>query len=348
MKYFNFLIICLLITTWSFGQAASATEPFILKGKLTNLAKEEFAFVFFDGTNEYVEETVKVDSSGSFYLKTYAIKQPKRVWVRLKDQFPFEIYAAPGYDLVLTGDVKDLQSFLQERKISGKGAESNHYLLRRDISRYSRLESLDIFTNTEKELVKYLERERNVSDSLYSTVFRAEVDDKWFKQFAKITQMDNQFALSEGLFLLATVDANFTAQQAVAFLEENNVDKEFWDNLFDPENCNSVNYITTFMTTYADFLFKQAQRRDPNYGTGKMVDFCMLDQIAANFKGPAKEIELFRRMKALIIHNRSFERSTKFQKGLPDYIALLKDPKDQEKLRQLVEDKAIELKTAPK
>lgn len=125
------------------------------------------------------------------------------------------------------------------------------------------------------------------------------------------------------------------------------MDKEFWDNLFDPENCNSVNYITTFMTTYADFLFKQAQRRDPNYGNGKMVDFCMLDQIVANFKGPAKEIELFRRMKRMIIYSR-FERFTKLQKGLPDYIALLKDPKDQDKLRQLVADKAIELMAAPK
>lgn len=348
MRYLHLFLVFTLTTSYAMAQSGSPMEPFILKGKLTNFTQGELIFFFRDpakGYKDHTIETVKADSLGNFYLKTNAIKQPVLATLR-KDNISVDIYAAPGYDLTLEGDVKDFEQFMLNKKITGKGAESNQYLLAKDVVDFRNREAVEWYDLKKDDLVDYVKRREQRFDSLYATVFTKKVNDRWFTEFARISKLNKLYLQKYFLLNQATFDTTYTSASALAFLTKNGFDKKFWASIYDPGNLVAENYTTWFMSTYADFLVRQARRKDATYGKGIEEDFLLLDQMAQNFKGAIREIRLFSKMKGMIMYSRSYESFVNLQKELPGYMALLKDKGNQEKLTVLASEKETELMTA--
>lgn len=348
MKLVPYLFLFAFTVSSAIAQTTPALAPFILKGRLTNFKGGELIFFFRDpakGLKDHTIETVKADSLGNFYLKTKAITQPVLATLR-KENVSIDIYAAPGYELTFEGDVSDFQKFMLNKKITGKGAEANQFLLGRDRADFSYMGKKGWYELKKDSLVDYVKQHEQRYDSLYNSVFSKKVADIWFAQFAKISKLNYQFLEKYYLLNLATYDTTFTATSSLAFLAESGVDKKFWDNLYAAGNMVSENYTTWFMGTYAEFLVRQAKRKDRNFGKGKDEDVLLLEQVAANFKGPIREVRLYSKLNGMISYSRSFESFVKLQKDLPNYIALLKDPKDQKKLTELAATKESELMAA--
>ena len=296
------------------------------------------------GYKDHTIETVKADSNGRFYLKTYAITRPTMATLR-KGELSVNIYAAPGYDLTLTGDVKDMREFMLHRKISGIGAASNQYLLAQDVAMYAYRDAVPWYEMKEQELLKFVKKDQNSRDSLYQQVFKKnEVNDKWSKEFAKLTRLDNQFLQAYYLLNLVTYDSTFSYNQSVSFLAAN-TDTKLWAGLYNEENLLSENYISWFMGTYPEYLRRQAIRKNPAYANER-EDIPLVKEMAVYYKGSIREIKMFTKMKNLITYCRSFEELEGYKVKIQKYISLLKSAADQSELTKLLIDKEAELMKA--
>lgn len=347
MKLSLSIVALIMISTVSFAQKASVTEPFIIQGQLTNFSGNELMFFFRDpqkGLKDHTIETVKVDSTGKFYSKTYAITKPTMATLR-KEELSVNVYAAPGYNLTLSGDVKDMLQFMLKKKISGIGAQSNQYLFAQDVAMYAYRDSVSWYEMKERDLLKFIKKDKRLRDSLYSQVFGdKKVHDKWSKDFAKLTRLDNEFLHAYYLLNLVTYDSTYDHVRAASFLAAN-TDKELWVNLYNPENLVSENYISWFMGTYPEYLRKQAIRKNPSYKDDKQ-DIELIREMAAHYKGQIREIKLYTKMKGVITYCRSFEEMEGYKNKMPRYIALLKSSTDQAELTQSLIDKETELMRA--
>ena len=67
------LIFILLSSIILFGQNKFKPEPFIIKGQLTD-CPEKYLSIFFQNKNgQILIDTLNLDSSGKFYLKTFSL-----------------------------------------------------------------------------------------------------------------------------------------------------------------------------------------------------------------------------------------------------------------------------------
>ncbi len=341
------IFIALIAFTTVLAQKMPSKEPFIIQGQLTNFTEKDLMFFFRDpakGFKDHTIETVKVDSAGRFYLKTYGITRPTKATLR-KGQLSVDVYAAPGYNLTLSGDVKDIRQFMLQKKISGKGAQSTQYLFAQDMALYASRDSVPWYEMNEKELLKFVKKDERLRDSLYRQVFeKGQVEDKWLKDFARLTRLDNQFLQTYYLLNLVTYDSTYNYDRAVSFLAAN-TDPKLWANVYNEENLVSENYISWFMGTYPEYIIKQAIRKNPSYQNAK-EDMPIVREMAAYYKGSIREIKLFNKMKNLINYSRSFEELEGYKDKMPKYIALLKSEADQAELKQLLIDKETEVMQA--
>ena len=343
LSLFAVLLTCMI----ALAQKKPGKEPFIIQGQLTNLTEKELIFFFRDpekGLKDHKIETVQADSTGRFYLETYAITRPTMATLR-KGELSVNVYAAPGYSLTLKGDVKDMRQFMQHKQISGIGSETNQYLLAQDIAMYTSRDSVPWYEMKEKELLKFVKKDQRIRDSLYVQFFgRGKVNDKWLKDFAKLTRLDNQFLQTYYLLNLVTYDSTFNYNRSVSFLAAN-TDKRLWADLYNEENLVSENYISWFMGTYPEFLRRQAIRKNPAYVNEK-DDISLVKEMDANYKGAIREIKMFTKMKNLITYCRSFEELEGYKSKMPKYIALLKSGADRSELTKLLIGKETELMRA--
>jgi hypothetical protein len=291
MKSYLPVLLVLLTCATALAQKTSTKEAFIIQGQLTNFKGNDLIFFFRDpakGLKDHFIETVKVDSAGRFYLKTNAITRPTMATLR-KEELSVDVYAAPGYNLTLTGDVKDMKKFMLQKKISGTGAESNQYLLAQDIAMYTLRDDVPWYEMKEKELRKFVKKDERLRDSLYQQVFADKrVTDKWFPDFAKLTRLNNRFLETYYLLNLVTYDSAYSYNNATSFLAAN-TDKAVWDNLYNEENLISENYISWLMGTYPEFLRRQAIRKNPAYMNDK-EDIAIVKEMASQYKGQIREI----------------------------------------------------------
>jgi thiol-disulfide isomerase/thioredoxin len=347
MRLSLFIFVFLVTFITALAQKSPATEPFIIQGQLTNFTKGEMIFFFRDpqkGLKDHTIDTVKVDSTGRFYLKTYAITKPTVATLR-KEELSVNVYAAPGYNLTLTGDVKDMRQFMLQKKITGIGAQSNRYLFAQDVANYAYRDSVSWYEMKEKDLLKFIKKDKRIRDSLYVQAFgNNKLNDKWLAEFAKLTRLDNAFLHTYYLLNLVTYDSTFDYARSVSFLAAN-TDQKLWANLYNEENLVSENYISWFMGTYPEYIRRQEIRKSPSYAQDK-DDIELVREMAANYKGQIREIKMFTKMKGLITYCRSFEELEGYKSRMPKYIALLKSGADQKELTQSLVDKETELMRA--
>jgi thiol-disulfide isomerase/thioredoxin len=239
-------------------------------------------------------------------------------------------------------NVKDTREFMVRRKVFGVGAESNQYLLALDKIMYASRDTLSWNEMNETQLLRYVEKDKHIRDSLYSRVFgKNDIHDKWQKAFAKLTRLDNEFLQAYYVLNHVTYDSTFDYARSASFLAAH-TNPKLWQNLYNAENLISENYITWFMGTYSEYLRRQAARKSRTK-LNENGDIELVKEIATHYKGQIREIKLFTKIKNTITFCRSFEELEEYKNKMPAYIALLKSKTDQEKLTELLSDREIEL-----
>ena len=105
----------------------STTEPLIIHGKLSNSPERKLKIAFYDGHGVVSIDTIFLNPDGTFYLKTYQCTDPQKTGIQQHQTQINDIFVAPGYDLMITGDATSFETLFASVKITGKGATSNRY-----------------------------------------------------------------------------------------------------------------------------------------------------------------------------------------------------------------------------
>lgn len=168
-------------------------EPLIIQGKLSNTTEKILKIFFEDENGKMVIDTIKINDTGEFYLKTYKIKRPQRTSLQQNSLQINRIYVAPGYNLTITGDATDYVTLLKSRKITGIGAETNQYRQKIDSIMVASNDRTKWYELELEELLPYLKKTKAVNDSVLNVVFNKKPkQDKYFHTFKKMIDIDEQ------------------------------------------------------------------------------------------------------------------------------------------------------------
>ncbi|MEO5891137.1 MAG: TlpA disulfide reductase family protein [Ferruginibacter sp.] len=340
MKRFLFITGFTFFFLPCFCEPHLSAKPFIVKGQLTHLSAGQIIFFFRDsrsGYKEYIIDTAHVDSVGNFYLKTFKITEPVRATLR-KEFLSINLYAAPGYDLTIKGDVSDMEFFQQHKKITGAGALPNLFLCKSDSLEWAATakDSVNWGSLPLPKVLIFANQYKHSRDSLHHLIFsQQQPNDKWFTSFDKMTQLDSRFMKMYYLIYGVMQDKVLTYQQSISFVNKN-VEPALLKNLYDNNYLVSEDYRSWLTGTYPNYLRELQERKQPGYKNEKEADVQLIDQIAKNYRNKIREIRLYNKLEQTIQYCPSFEDLSLYKEKLPAYISLLKDNKEKKKLDSLL------------
>lgn len=337
MKYFSIAILLLLNTTEQ-AVAGSAPPPFRIHGQLKNFSSDELILFFKDpGTHyrDYTIDTIQVASDGTFSLQTTKIKTAVFATLR-HNELSLDLYAAPGYDLKVEGDVKDIKQFHLHKSIDGKGAEANQFLFALDSLSFAKTAGTPWYEMQPDSLLLFIREDERDRNRLYQRYFSAKkTSDSWFPQFAKMALWDNKFMKLYYLYNAALQNPALDYKGAVA-LVRSNFDNNILDHLFKDEYMISSNYAGWLMYIYPYYLKQLRCLKDSSSCKGKNEKIELIEQIATHFKGPVRELKLYHNINSAFTYCRSFEELNLYKKELPKFIDQLKSDHDKQKILELI------------
>lgn len=296
-------------------------EPLILQGKITNCPEKILKIFFEDENDKLVIDTIKLNNTGEFYLKTYKIKKPQRTSIQQNSIQLNNIYVAPGYNLTITGDGLDYLSLLKSKKISGIGSESNQYLIKIDSMRVVKMDTTQWYNLKLESLLPSIKKKKALEDSVVNAVFnRKPIQDKYFVFFKKMIQIDNE---SMALYmLLEHIALNQYSYETITTLVRENMPKIFLSGISKDEYLASEDYKTWLLGTYVDYTKQLDKLKDstlakqPNYGLIK------IDEV---YHGKVKDFYLYKAINSSIVRSGSIEKLNSAKKDVKSYFSSLKN-----------------------
>jgi len=118
MRLIYLLLVLTLVSYINFGQ----TKPLIIKGKFDNCTVGQIYIAFKTGLEETVRDSIKINSDGSFFYKTYQCQIPQKTSPRNIGFYISDLLVAPGYEMTITGNAKDYKTLLRTTSITGIGS----------------------------------------------------------------------------------------------------------------------------------------------------------------------------------------------------------------------------------
>lgn len=314
----TFTILCLLlsITISLFGQTRPKTEPFIIKGQITN-SPENKLIMHYDDYADSASDTIRLDQSGKFYLKTFKVKRPQIINLNGNKNRIRGIYIAPGYNLTYTANWKDYKT----KRITGIGSESNKYGLVLDSILNARTDTTNVYHFNEHDFLIRIKKGQKFTDSLVHSLFdRKPIQDKYLKYMGSLTRLNNKFTNLSRL-IEYTSSNHYNHQKSVEFLQ-NNFDNEILNNIYRDDYLKSNDYKYFMSTTYPFYLVGLDLKKDTtiHYDLGHR-----LDKISKVYTGKIKEYALNFLMYDEINYCSSFKEINRLQEQFKPYFSNLKD-----------------------
>ncbi|MBC8053140.1 MAG: TlpA family protein disulfide reductase [Sphingobacteriaceae bacterium] len=354
MKKTLVIILILFSTSALLGQNKSKTEAFIIQGQITNCPEKQLKISFRDENQQILTDTLNLDGSGNFYLKTFKVKQPQLTNIKKNNIQINDFFVAPGYNLTITADGKDFLSLLKTTKISGIGSESNNYRSIHISIALARMDTTKRYKLNETDLLAYIKRDQTLKDSIAHIVFdRNSEEDKYLKYFGSLVRLDNEFMKLYMLLdrVLYVKWNKFNPEKSTSFLRAN-FDNKILDNLCRDEFLISANYRNyVIKDEYLDYLINLDYKKDSTLRNQKGYK---LKKANETYQGKVKEFVLYELMESLITLSKSFEELNDHKEQIKAYLSNLKNPYYTESLTSKLAEKEAELfrtqvgKPAPK
>lgn len=220
-KIFTLVFILLASTILLFGQEKFKTDPFIIKGQITNCPEKQLKIYFKDGNGDLIVDTLNLDGSGNFNLMTFKVKYPQRSYIRQNNIQINDILIAPGYNLTIKGNGKDFLSLLQTKRITGIGSESNRYRIVLDSILIARMDIRDFNQLNEIDFLTYIKKDQKLIDSMAHVIFEKKpIQDKYLKYFGSLVRLDNKF-IKLATLVTYVIFNNYNYEKSIAFVRNN-------------------------------------------------------------------------------------------------------------------------------
>lgn len=339
MKATCYLITILFTTNTLIGQNKFKTKPFIIQGQITDCPEKNLKIFFQNKNGQSLMDTLQLDASGKFYLKTFKVDKPQIASIQQNNIQINDFFIAPGYNLTITGIGKDYYSLAKSKKISGVGAESNRYRFLLDSISLARKDATKWWELNENDLLTYISNSQKLKDSIIHVVFdRNPVQDKFLKFFGSLVRLDITFSIL--YMLLSHVKwNNYNYENSISFVR-NNFDHSILDNLFKSEYLSSDQYRGLIGNDYLEYLVSLDYKKDSTLRDQKGYK---LKKINETYRGKVKEFALYHRMESLIENINTFEKINDYKEQFATYISKLKNPYYKKSLESEFDEKEAEL-----
>jgi thiol-disulfide isomerase/thioredoxin len=257
--------IYLYLLTFCFISVASAQQknrqPLILQGKLSNSPEKILKIFFYDENNKLLLDTLHLDDSGAFYLKTFKIRRPQRTSIQQNQTQINGIYVAPGYNLQITGDATNFNTLNATKKIIGIGEESNKYRIQLDLAYTARSDKRKWYDLKPEELLPYTHALRSLEDSVHHNVFdRPQPKDPYFNFFKKMIEIDNQSIAFYMMLEFALM--NDYSKDKMKELVDNNIPPIFANGISNDDYLIAEDYTTWTLPLYHEYRNKLNKLED--------------------------------------------------------------------------------------
>lgn len=281
--------IHLYVLTFCFISVASTQhiygQPLILQGKLSNSPEKMLKIFFYDADNKMILDTIHLNDSGAFYLKTYKITRPQRTSIQQNSTQINNIYVAPGYNLHITGDATDYKTLNASKKITGIGEESNQYRIQIDAAYSAKADKKSWYDLNLEELIPYIKAQKSLENSVFQNVFdRPQPKDPYFNYFKKMIEIDNQ-SLAYYMVLQSSLLNDYTKTQMEYFVNIN-TPPIFTNGISNDDYLIAEDYISWTLPLYHEYRKKLDKLKDSV--TARKADY-ELKLINEYFKGKVKE-----------------------------------------------------------
>ena len=171
----------------------SSSQPLKLELRLENCT-EKYLYISFNNSGIISLDTIRRLENGSYYLRTSKIHEPQITDIYSNGPRLRELYLAPGYDLVITGNGIDNYALSKSVSFSGYGSRANTYTqilgsilrnIRNPVTPYEKNENVFLTGLTQLTVEK---------NALVESIFYKEVqNDSSLAFFGKIKKIDNRF-----------------------------------------------------------------------------------------------------------------------------------------------------------
>ncbi|MBT1708443.1 TlpA family protein disulfide reductase [Fulvivirgaceae bacterium PWU5] len=298
------IILVLVNSLLATAQTNKVTpEPLIIRGKLSNSPERKLKIGFYDEHGVHSIDTIFLDPDGTFFLKTYRCTHPQRTNIQQNQTQINDIFIAPGYDLVITGDATNFETLFATVKITGKGATSNRYReLKNDWYRNHKPDT-SWYERSKRSLVRYAKREKRINDSIAQVVFSGPIpkDDAYVDFFKRSIELDNAFTQLYCLMAHANI-----YQLSVAESEDlvGKSDSKL-PKIDNDAYLISTQYKTWIIGEYLNYLVRLDYLKEP---ARKGEDLYPLKKSAQVYSGKVRDNSLYRKMSNEVGSCQSLER----------------------------------------
>ncbi|MFT4155846.1 TlpA family protein disulfide reductase [Parafilimonas sp.] len=321
MKKTVSLVVILFSTIILWGQNKPGVKPLIIQGQITNCPEKYLRILFHDKNGQWLMDTLHLDESGKFYLKTYKLPGPQRASIQQNNIQINDIFVAPGYNLTIKGNGKDFSSLFKSKTISGIGSESNRYRLLLDSAYLARKDTTLWFELKRDELLSYISNQQKLKDSIYHITFdKKPIHDEYLKYFGSMVRLDNIFSKLNMLVTHVNIN-NYSYDSSVSFIRDN-FDHKILENIYNEQYLISNDYNQGLIAKeWPNYLVNLDLKKDSTLLNQKDYN---LKKIATTYQGKVKEYVLHIRMASDIESCRSFAKLNEYKERFAPYISNLK------------------------
>lgn len=325
------------------AQHKKLVQPFMLKGQITNCSEEYLRIFYRLPDGRVLQDTLKLDREGKFYLRSTKVTQPLVASIQQKNIQINDFFVAPGYELTITGEGKDFLSLARSKKIAGRGAAPNRYRFMLDSIQVARMDTTKWYTLLKEDLLQYAKRDRKLKDSVARVVFAGRSPkDPYMKQFEAIVQDDIRF--QELYLLLAHISMNGSkySYEETRALVEDNTDSGLISRIYDARNLASGAYRNWIVTgewpSYLITLDKKADTAKSKNSIDK------LQKIAAVYPaGAVKDYALTMIMEGRAEFANTLEKLNNYKTQFEPYKAMVMEPAYADRIGEAIARKEAEL-----
>ncbi|WP_418894262.1 TlpA family protein disulfide reductase [Limibacterium fermenti] len=319
----RFIFLALVMAMVATNVWPQQPPPLVLQGQFADCPERELYIFFQDIPGKGVVDTIRLDAEGRFYLKTHRIARPQKTNIQRNQIQLNDLYVAPGYELTITGNARDFRTLLKTVKITGKGSESNRYGRLLTAERIARNDSSEWYTLKEDDFFTYLQREQQLTDSIYQVAFgRDPGGDPYFSCFAEMTRLDNLFLNAYMKFVFTQIN-RLDADSARRFIACH-VDARLLKDINNEACFVSDHYKEWFVPNYLEYLMEQDYHKD---STLRRDPFYSLKKTDAVLKGKIRDYTLFRKMLSRIRYSSDdFSQLNKNREAFRPYLASFGQP----------------------
>jgi len=290
MKLFSLIFLVAFAAT-CYSQSGNKTTIY-LSGKIENCGEKVLRISSPGDTNGY-SDSLKLNEDGSFSYETSKIKAPVTVFITNAKQVQIPLFMAPGYNLYIKCDAKDLKTLKTTIAYSGAGSSTNRYW-EETLKTRSSADTVNWYAKDEVSFVNNIII-KPYNDSIERKVFNKSNNDPYEHFFKEALAYDITFRKLLILFTYASMN-EFTPQTSEKFIRKY-FDNNILDHISNDKYLSSTWYATVVTRSYLNW---QLEMNDKGNSTNGNDRWNRMDKIADLYSGRVRDFVLCEKLKSVV------------------------------------------------